>query len=30
MSKIDQQYQELLHKIYYKGFEYEDPNKQFN
>lgn len=28
MSKIDQQYQELLHKIYYKGFEYEDPNRK--
>lgn len=28
MSKIDQQYQELLHKIYHKGFEYEDPNRK--
>lgn len=28
MSKIDQKYQELLHKIYYKGFEYEDPNRK--
>ena len=28
MSKIDQQYQELLHKVYYKGFEYEDPNRK--
>lgn len=28
MSKIDRVYQELLHKIYYKGFEYEDPNRK--
>lgn len=28
MSKIDKKYQELLHKIYYKGFEYEDPNRK--
>lgn len=28
MSKIDKVYQELLHKIYYKGFEYEDPNRK--
>ena len=27
MSKINKTYQELLHKIYYKGFEYEDPNR---
>lgn len=28
MSKIDQQYQELLHKTYHKGFKYEDPNRK--
>ena len=28
MSRIDKTYQELLHKIYYKGFEYEDPNRK--
>lgn len=28
MSKINNVYQELLHKIYYKGFEYEDPNRK--
>lgn len=28
MSKIDKIYQELLHKIYYQGFEYEDPNRK--
>ena len=28
MSFIDKKYQELLHKIYYKGFEYEDPNRK--
>lgn len=30
MSKIDKVYQNLLHKIYYKGFEYEDSNNQCN
>lgn len=28
MSSIDTKYQELLHKIYHKGFEYEDPNRK--
>lgn len=28
MAKIDKTYQELLHKIYYRGFEYEDPNRK--
>lgn len=28
MSEINKQYQELLHKIYYRGFEYEDPNRK--
>lgn len=28
MSKINKVYQELLHKIYHKGFEYEDPNRK--
>lgn len=28
MSKINQQYQKLLHKIYHRGFEYEDPNRK--
>ncbi|HSE99754.1 MAG TPA: thymidylate synthase [Nitrososphaeraceae archaeon] len=28
MSKINKKYQELLHKIYYRGFEYEDPNRK--
>ena len=28
MSKIDKVYQNLLHKIYHKGFEYEDPNRK--
>ena len=28
MSSINKKYQELLHKIYYKGFEYEDPNRK--
>lgn len=28
MSKIDKVYKELLHKIYYRGFEYEDPNRK--
>lgn len=28
MSKINKAYQELLHKIYYKGFKYEDPNRK--
>ena len=28
MSKIDKIYQELLHKIYHQGFEYEDPNRK--
>ena len=28
MSSINKKYQELLHKIYYKGFEYSDPNRK--
>jgi len=28
MSKINEKYHELLHKIYYKGFKYEDPNRK--
>lgn len=28
MSKINKIYQELLHKIYYRGFSYEDPNRK--
>ena len=28
MSFINKKYQELLHKIYYKGFEYSDPNRK--
>lgn len=28
MSKIDKTYQDLLHKIYNTGFEYEDPNRK--
>lgn len=28
MSKINKIYQELLHKIYYKGFSYKDPNRK--
>lgn len=28
MSSINKKYQELLHKIYYQGFEYEDPNRK--
>ena len=28
MSSVNKRYQELLHKIYNKGFEYEDPNRK--
>lgn len=28
MSKVDEKYQELVRKVYYTGFEYEDPNRK--
>jgi thymidylate synthase len=28
MSRIDEKYQELVHKVYRRGFEYEDPNRK--